>query len=269
MPKIIDTFIFYNELDMLEFRLTELDPVVDTFVLVEATKTFAGKPKPLHFKENMDRYNKWKDKIVHVIVDTMPGGNNAWSREAYQRNSIAKGVQSMNLEDTDIILIADCDEVPDVDILSGLKTKGLKGAWKLHMDFYYYNLMCKAKISHSRARLMDYKTFKTRTPEKHVNTFYPRMNCGWHFSYFGSEDFIINKIQEFSHQEFNKPEYKNKEVISQRIKNGNDLFNRDSGVIGAGPHKFTYQTFDPNGYLPKNWQMLLKIQNVPEDHKQT
>ena len=32
---IIDTFMFYNELDMLEFRLKELDSVVDKFVIVE------------------------------------------------------------------------------------------------------------------------------------------------------------------------------------------------------------------------------------------
>ena len=39
---IVDSFIFYNELDMLEFRLTELNDVVDYFVIVEATHTFSG-----------------------------------------------------------------------------------------------------------------------------------------------------------------------------------------------------------------------------------
>ena len=46
---IIDTILFYNELDMLEFRLMELDSVVDKFVIVEATKTFSGNKKPLYF----------------------------------------------------------------------------------------------------------------------------------------------------------------------------------------------------------------------------
>ena len=39
---IIDTFMFYNELDMLEFRLKELNHIVDKFILVEATKSFAN-----------------------------------------------------------------------------------------------------------------------------------------------------------------------------------------------------------------------------------
>jgi hypothetical protein len=34
-PKVIDCFIFYNELDMLEFRLEELNDVVDRFFIVE------------------------------------------------------------------------------------------------------------------------------------------------------------------------------------------------------------------------------------------
>lgn len=45
--KIVDAFPFYNELDMLEFRLKELWDTVDHFVLVEATVSYVGNPKPL------------------------------------------------------------------------------------------------------------------------------------------------------------------------------------------------------------------------------
>ena len=43
--KIVDCFIFYNELDMLEFRLKELNDIVDYFVLVESTYTFYVTPE--------------------------------------------------------------------------------------------------------------------------------------------------------------------------------------------------------------------------------
>ena len=43
--KVIDCFTFFNELNMLELRLEELHKTVDLFVLVEATKTHAGKQK--------------------------------------------------------------------------------------------------------------------------------------------------------------------------------------------------------------------------------
>ena len=42
-PKIFDTFLFYNELDLLEIRLETLNDHVDFFVISEATKTFRKK----------------------------------------------------------------------------------------------------------------------------------------------------------------------------------------------------------------------------------
>ena len=47
--KIIDTFVFYNELDMLNLRLHELNEEVDFFILVEANKTYANNIKPFFF----------------------------------------------------------------------------------------------------------------------------------------------------------------------------------------------------------------------------
>ena len=62
--KIIDAFTFYNELDLLLYRLTALDHIVDYFIIVEATKTHAGKDKPLFFEENKHLYGKFMNKIV-------------------------------------------------------------------------------------------------------------------------------------------------------------------------------------------------------------
>ena len=45
--KIIDTFTFFNELELLEFRLRLLDGYVDHFVIAESNLTHAGDPKPL------------------------------------------------------------------------------------------------------------------------------------------------------------------------------------------------------------------------------
>jgi len=63
---------FFNELDILEIRLHELNDVVDYFVLVEATKTHSGLDKPLWFLEHRSRYNDFWRKIVHIVVDDMP-----------------------------------------------------------------------------------------------------------------------------------------------------------------------------------------------------
>ena len=50
--KIVDCFTFYNELDMLYYRLNLLYSHVDYFVIVEAKETHAGNPKKLYFEEN-------------------------------------------------------------------------------------------------------------------------------------------------------------------------------------------------------------------------
>ncbi len=65
---LVDTFMFYNELDVLEARLTELDKWVDLFILSESEVNFQGGPKELFFQNNKDRYAKWAHKIRHVIV---------------------------------------------------------------------------------------------------------------------------------------------------------------------------------------------------------
>ena len=80
---IVDTFMFYNELDILELRLMLLDEYVDKFVLVEAEVNHIGGPKPLFFSQNKDRYAKWAHKIRHVVVTAAesPTDKNPWARE--------------------------------------------------------------------------------------------------------------------------------------------------------------------------------------------
>ena len=51
--KIYDCFIFYNELDMLSFRLEELNDSVDYFIIIEGHKTFVGKDKDSYFLLNI------------------------------------------------------------------------------------------------------------------------------------------------------------------------------------------------------------------------
>ena len=65
---IYDCFPFFNELDLLEIRLNELSGVVDRFVLSEAELTHNGDRKPLYFNEHKDRFAKFADKIIHIIV---------------------------------------------------------------------------------------------------------------------------------------------------------------------------------------------------------
>ena len=53
---VYDCFQFFNELDILKIRLNVLSPVVDKFVISEATETFSGLKKPLYYEENKELF---------------------------------------------------------------------------------------------------------------------------------------------------------------------------------------------------------------------
>lgn len=258
--KIIDTFIFYNELDLLNFRFTELYDYVDCFVLVESTQTFTGTPKKLYYEENKDMFIKFADKIIHVIVDDMPDTQNAWDREKHQRDCITRGVNKLNLLDSDVIIISDVDEIPNTSILAEIKTSGtFNGIFVLEQDMYYYNITTKFDNKWYKVKILNFYIFKQNSPETIRRTpCHAMYRGGWHFSYFGDIDFIVNKINNFSHQEFNNEKFTNKSTIEKLIRNNKDLFfNKDPRYVPIKKNKF----------LPKNYKMLLNISNNICDDK--
>ena len=111
LPRLFDCFTFFNELDLLELRLLELDPLVHRFVLVEAPQTFTGLPKPLHFKLNRDRFERFLPKIVYVELEEFPASLvSAWDREYFSRRAIMRGLTGAAPDD--LVLISDVDEIP-------------------------------------------------------------------------------------------------------------------------------------------------------------
>jgi beta-1,4-mannosyl-glycoprotein beta-1,4-N-acetylglucosaminyltransferase len=143
MPRVFDCFPFFNELDVLEIRLAELDALVDYFVIVESTRTFTAKPKPLYYADNRKRYDRFSHKIIHVVVDDLPlDAPTHWIREAHQREAIMRGLADARPEDR--IIISDCDEIPKPDLLrQALRFRGLSRrivAFWCENYFYRFNL---------------------------------------------------------------------------------------------------------------------------------
>jgi hypothetical protein len=64
--KIIDTIFLYDEIDMLLFRLTELNEYVDHFIIMESNIDFLGNSKPFFFLENQNLFENWKSKITYL-----------------------------------------------------------------------------------------------------------------------------------------------------------------------------------------------------------
>ena len=77
-------------------------------------------------------------------------------------------------------------------------------------------------------------------------------NAGWHLSYFGNEQFIKNKIENFGHQELNIADFTDENKISNRIKNKLDVYDRPNNTMINIPIE------DNNNLPPKYYLYLTK-----------
>ena len=278
--KIVDSFIFYNELSLLNMRLHELYDYVDYFILVESSRTFTDNEKPLFYGENKKDFEKFQDKIIHVVVDDMPKQKGSrldpWRKEHHQRNAVARGINSIrDINEHDMILVSDVDEIPNPLYLKQ-DTFNEHAVYTFKQRFFYYNFSCEdlsgwhggtiaypykifQKISsefeanqHTGLSLLrgskNRKKWQKSNPNNKLNVVPASVDReshgGWHCSFFGGVDKIITKIESFSHENLNTTGNKDKDKIKSIIKNKKDLF-------GRGRMKWTHNDEGQDLYLPE------------------
>ena len=258
--KIIDCFIFYNELDLLNYRLNVLNDVVEYFIIVEATHTHAGHPKDLFFKNNRNMFDKFNSKIIHIVVDDFPhkfpninyNNEEQWINEKFQRNCITRGLSQIpNLHDDDILIVSDLDEIPDPRVLGLINSDTNIEIVSLEMHLYYYNLNTKIKENWYHAKLISMRKFNQtegRLADIRLLKCGYIPNSGWHLSYFGDARFIQNKLKNFAHQEFNTSAIADEDTITHKIKTHTNLF--DDVILEHFPVK-------TNHYLPIGYDKYL------------
>jgi beta-1,4-mannosyl-glycoprotein beta-1,4-N-acetylglucosaminyltransferase len=228
--KVFDCFIFFNELDILEIRLNELDPVVDHFVLVEARKTHTGQEKPLHYLDNKDRFAAFRNKLIHVVVDDFPA-NLAKGVEAsyYQRERIADGLASAGPQD--LIMVSDADEIPSATAIEALISDHsyrrsliyfelpvyhFKLNWRVYRKKRQFNTriiemrnfngaqhlrFSRALISRSLPKPVEQAAWNLRTLFGFGKLLERKVlqECGWHFSFMFDKAGIREKIRAYGH----------------------------------------------------------------------
>jgi glycosyltransferase involved in cell wall biosynthesis len=203
--KIYDCFQFYNELDLLELRLAELSPVVDHFVLVEATYTHAGTPKPLYFAENRQRFAAYADKIIHVVVADDPGGF-SWVREGHQRQAILRGLIAAGPDD--MVIISDADEILRPSVVQQLRDAAPGGpalfAPELDIYLYFLNLrspdpwISVAAAPYGLVQRVGANNMRYLAKQR-IGQPFPA--AGWHFTWMGGIDRFLAKLDAFAHRE--------------------------------------------------------------------
>jgi beta-1,4-mannosyl-glycoprotein beta-1,4-N-acetylglucosaminyltransferase len=245
--KIIDCFTFFNELDLLKFRLAELYDKVDHFILIECTKTFTGQVKPLYYSLNKDEFENWNDKIIHVVVTDMPINlpqykidelvalpeirNINWVREHHQRRSVVKGLNRLNLNFDDVIIMSDLDEIPDMDIVSNNIKFLDMGPIVFEQDWYIWNLEWMKGMKWRGSSMFLFSQFidnkdifqhirNLRWDEVDENKEFITVDGGWHFSWFGSSEFIRKKMFSFAHTETATEYFRNLKNIEYLVREG-------------------------------------------------
>jgi beta-1,4-mannosyl-glycoprotein beta-1,4-N-acetylglucosaminyltransferase len=127
-PKVYDAFLYSIELDLLEIRLHELWDVVDTFVILEATRSFSGDLRhdmtPLFslLASPQARLNWASPKIQYELVDDLsPSPKDPFDNESHLRGRMDALLSSAGVRPNDIVLMSDLDEIPNHHTISLLK----------------------------------------------------------------------------------------------------------------------------------------------------
>ena len=259
--RLFDCFTFFQELEVLELRLAELADVVDRFVLVEGTLTFTGRPKPLVFMENRERFRPYLDKIEHVVLrdsDYPQNAKSAWTREYFSRRAMLRGLAGASPDD--FVLVSDVDEIPRPEALSRVLASPDAArqltVFESTCYIYYFNLKASSRqpslVQAPRLLQRRYcrdpqavRAFKPRVSKRRkVGWIEPTIlrlrawsrfgsplqvriapDSSWHFTYNGTPDSMRAKLLAYSHTENATPNVVDTDAIEKAVANRTDIFN--------------------------------------------
>ena len=197
---IYDCFTFFNEFDILELRLSILENAVDYFVIAEAPFTFRGTPKPLYLRDNMERFERWRHKIILLTYDK-PASDNPWNNEWGQRDFLQTGTAQAAPDD--LILIGDCDEIPDPRNVSRAPHEfPILGHDQLLSRGYVNRVATDRWIGTRTIRAGDVAAYATFSQvRRQALTDVEIVTGGWHFTSLGGAEVQSLKLAAFSHTE--------------------------------------------------------------------
>lgn len=215
---VFDCCLFSGEVDHLLIRLTELEGVVDYFVVAESTVSFQGESKALWLPNLLSEglLDRWVHKMLVVYVDDVPGlgadrgpAGSDWFmlRERYVRNAMARGYLDI-AKGNDLILISDVDEIPTTDAIAEANARlhNTERCLVFCMDSYVW----------SRSWVWPGPSWNTcaylagsgMTPQEARDARGPLIdhghivkNAGWHLTWQGSPEDRAHKLMTFSHAE--------------------------------------------------------------------
>lgn len=196
-------------------------------------------PKPLYLKENLSRFDDFKHKIIHQVLNDAGlkklAKDDTWEHERYTRNALFNqamlsltGPQAPN--QGDVLLIGDVDEIPRIGTLTALRNCAFPPRVTLRTQMYYYSYQWLHRGDlwhHPQATYFDgpntVKPESLRMDPPDVELYM----AGWHCSScFRTMADLKNKITSFSHRHYNQPYFLDTNRLLHKIRMGLDLFER-------------------------------------------
>lgn len=226
---IYDAFTYYNEIDLLRTRMIEHSEFVDKFVVVEGDRTFTGAEKRGCLDLSDTRIRDFRDRVIlhRVKLDAKP--LSAWDNELTQRNAI---LHAVDFSPSDVLLISDVDElVSRYHWPLLLKSISNCDLVPIRMGCFYYYINLLTPEIYTRQKLVRFR----HVLESHTTAHELRMLDiesgsvgvqGFHFSYLGSPTFIIDKVRNFAHQEYNTTKYNSLDHVTRSVATGVDHLGR-------------------------------------------
>lgn len=250
---VYDCIPFFNELDILKLRLNILDPIVDRFIIEEATVTFSGESKELCFEKNKEMFQEFLPKIEYIVVNNSPKDVTTHVRDNFQKNALERGLK--NAAPEDVIILSDVDEIPNPVALKNVIAEFDPDKIYHFAQRMFYCFINMEEISGNllsitgefpgveRRMWLGTKVFAKRSiPENGIIKLREApvtapnavrvADGGWHFGYMGSRHEtdvskrIGTKVVAAAHQEYNT-----KDTLAEardRLILGQDMFGREA-----------------------------------------
>jgi len=234
---VIDCFMFWNEIEVLYMRLDILYEFVDYFIICESKISHSGKvtKDEYVFNKHKDLFSKFSDKIIFLPFnnycgkgDTAVNGNTEWTNENSQRKWLFNEIKKF--DSNSLIAISDVDEIWDpknlesiIQMVNKYKVCGIIQK----LTYYYVNCLKEQEWKGTyfiKNKNLTKEKIQTLRNNRCGLPIY--IKGGWHFSWLGNKDKIIEKFQCIAEHDI-IDQHATEENIKDCLENVKDLFGRD------------------------------------------
>jgi len=252
---------------MYDVRLNILKDKVDKFIVTESTYSHSGKKKKLNF--DISNYPKFKDKIIHIVIDKEPDGivpenndpslqrSNSLKRIALSYDESLKALKESS--DEDLIMLSDNDEIPNLNSKDFATNKKDIVLFRQLFFYFRFNLLydrmhwfgtkgCKKKKLKSLSWLRNIKLKKY--PFWRLDTLFSEtkqinlqiiQDGGWHFTNLKTPEEMYEKFMNFGHHDEFRLSGLTIEKIREKIKNKEMFYDHFADQSSTNKWKSDYK----------------------------